>query len=62
MTEKEPVLSLRFDADDIRKLREYNSLRHIKMSAQEIIAETRAATASVIEQLLKNGNAKLARQ
>ena len=62
MTEKEPVLSLRFDADDIRKLREYNSLRHIKMSAQEIIAETRAATASVIEQLLKNGNAKLARR
>ena len=53
---KEPELSPRFDVEDIRKLREYNSLRHINMTAAEIIAETEAATAEIIEKLRKNGN------
>ncbi|MBP5464562.1 MAG: hypothetical protein J6Y13_05255 [Treponema sp.] len=53
---KEPVLSPRFDVEDIRKLREYNSLRHLNMTAAEIVAETKAATAGIIEQLMKNGN------
>ncbi|MBQ3714081.1 MAG: hypothetical protein IJM92_16810 [Fibrobacter sp.] len=34
---KFPNLSKRFDAEDIRKLREYNSLRHSKMSHKEIL-------------------------
>lgn len=37
----EPVISDRFDVDDIRKLREYNSLRHIQMTPEEIIADTK---------------------
>ena len=54
-----PVLSSRFDVDDIQKLREYNSLRHIKMTPAEIVLETRNATADIIKQLMKNGNIKL---
>ena len=50
---KKPELSPRFDVEDIRKLREYNSLRHINMTAAEIIAETEAATAEIIEKLRK---------
>lgn len=37
----EPVVSERFDVDDIRKIREYNSLRHIQMTPEEIIADTK---------------------
>lgn len=55
---KKPELSPRFDVEDIRKLREYNSLRHINMTAAEIIAETEAATAELVEELRKNGNIK----
>ena len=53
---KEPELSSRFDVEDIRKLREYNSLRHLNMTAEEIVAETKAVTADIIAELLKNGN------
>lgn len=53
---KEPELSSRFDVEDIRKLREYNSLRHLNMTAEEIVAETKAVTAGIIAELLKNGN------
>lgn len=55
---KEPELSPRFDVEDIRKLREYNSLRHINMTAAEVIAELEADTAEIIEKLRKNGNIK----
>ena len=54
---KEPVLSPRFDVEDIRRLREYNSLRHINMTAEAIIAEIKADTADIIEQLIKSGHA-----
>ncbi len=37
----EPEVSERFDVDDIRKIREYNSLRHIQMTPEEIIADTK---------------------
>lgn len=37
----EPIISERFDVDDIRKIREYNSLRHIQMTPEEIIADTK---------------------
>ena len=55
----EPILSERFDVEDIQKLREYNSLRHIQMTASEIIAETQAETSDFIASLIKNGNVKL---
>ena len=53
-----PVLSPRFDVEDIQKLREYNSLRHIKMTPSEIVAETKKATKEIIANLVKNGNVK----
>ena len=51
-----PILSPRFDVEDIQKLREYNSMRHIKMSPSEIVAETKNATTEIIKRLMKNGN------
>ncbi len=53
---KEPEISSRFDVEDIRRIREYNSLRHINMTAAEIVAETRSATAGIVEHLIKSGN------
>lgn len=35
------VASERFDVDDIRKIREYNSLRHIQMTSEGNIADTK---------------------
>ena len=39
MTIEFPNLSSRFDAEDIRKLREYNSLKHSKMTHKEILED-----------------------
>ena len=41
-----PNISNRFDAEDIRKLREYNSLRHSKMSYKEILDDIRQGAES----------------
>ncbi|MBR6198808.1 MAG: hypothetical protein IKQ61_00945 [Spirochaetales bacterium] len=54
---KKPVLSPRFDVEDIQRLREYNSLRHWGMSHADIVAETYEATADIIEQFVKSGHA-----
>ena len=54
---KKPILSSRFDVEDIQRLREYNSLRHWEMTPAEIVAETREATADIIEQFVKSGHA-----
>ena len=48
----EPVVSKRFDVEDIRKIREYNSLRHIQMTPEEIIADTKKG-AERIKKLLQ---------
>lgn len=40
-TMKEPEISERFDLEDIRKIRDYNSWRHSQMTTEEIIAEGR---------------------
>lgn len=34
-----PEISDRFDVDDIRKIREYNAMRHINMTPQEVADE-----------------------
>ena len=47
-----PVLSPRFDVEDIQKLREYNSLRHINMTPAEIVEETKKATEKIIAKFL----------
>lgn len=41
-----PDISNRFDAEDIRKLREYNSLKHSKMSHKEILDDIRQGAES----------------
>ena len=38
---EKPELSPNFTIDDIRKLRDYNSLRHINMTADEINEDSR---------------------
>ncbi len=46
-----PNLSDRFDVDDIRKVRDHNSLRHIKMTPQEIIEETKRGAEEILRLL-----------
>ena len=36
-----PVVSKDFNLEDIRKIREYNSLRHVQMTLKEIIEDTK---------------------
>ena len=43
-------MSNRFDAEDIRKLREYNSLKHSKMSHKEILDDIRQGAESFMSE------------
>ena len=45
-----PEISNRFDAEDIRKLREYNSLRHSKMTHKEILEDIRQVAESFMSE------------
>lgn len=47
----EPIVSKKFDVEDIRRIREYNSLRHIKMTPEEIIADTKRGAERIKELL-----------
>ena len=51
MMMNKPDISSRFDVDDIRKIREYNSLRHIHMTPEEIIEETQVGAEKVMRML-----------
>ena len=53
-----PVISSDFDVDEIRAMREYNSLRHAHMTPDEIIKETRENTAEFIEWLVQNNDSE----
>lgn len=55
-----PIVSGRFDVDDIRKIREFNSLRHMAMSHAEIVEETRSAAAEIQRMLGKKPNGVVA--
>ena len=46
-----PTVSKDFNLEDIRKIREYNSLRHVHMTPREIIEDTRKGAAAVLERL-----------
>ena len=46
---KKPEISDRFDADDIRKIRDYNSQRHSKMTRAEVIADIKKGANEVIK-------------
>ncbi len=48
MIMSKPEVSSKFDVEDIRKIREYNSLRHIHMTPEEIIAETQEGAEKVM--------------
>lgn len=56
MTMKEPIISERFDVDDIRKIREYNAARYKNMTPEEIISDTHKGAEGVLAQLKKNKN------
>lgn len=49
-----PMVSERFDVEDIRKIREYNSLRHIKMTPAEIVEDTKKGAAELLARLKEN--------
>ena len=49
-----------FDVDDIRKIREYNSIRHLSMTRAEIVEDTKAGAADLM-QLLCGKNVKIVR-
>lgn len=48
-----PVVSERFDVEDIRKVREYNSLRHINMTPAEIVEDIKNGAAEILAHLKK---------
>lgn len=59
MIMSKPEISSRFDVEDIRKIREYNSLRHIHMTPEEIIAETQAGAEKVMRMLEQRKTVKV---
>jgi len=46
-----PTVSPYFNVDDIRKIREYNSLRHMNMTSEEIIEDTKKGASELLEKL-----------
>ena len=52
-TMKEPEISERFDLDDIRKIRAYNAARYEHMTPAEIVADTKAGAADLLEIMKK---------
>ncbi|MCI9344756.1 MAG: hypothetical protein HFI56_00685 [Lachnospiraceae bacterium] len=53
------IVSERFDVDDIRKIREYNSLRHINMTPAEIVEETKKGAAVILGHLQERRAVKI---
>ena len=49
------VVSKDFNLEDIRKIREYNSLRHVQMTPEEMIEDNRKGAAVVLELLQQSG-------
>ena len=54
-----PIISKNFNLEDIRKIREYNSLRHIQTTPKEIIEDTRKGAAVVLERLRQSETASV---
>lgn len=46
-----PVVSKSFNLEDIRKIREYNSLRHVQMDPEEIIEDIRKGAEIILEKI-----------
>lgn len=47
---KKPEISSRFDVDDIRSIRDYNSQRHSGMTRAEIVEDIRKSAEAVIRE------------
>lgn len=54
-----PILSEQFTVDDIRKIREYNSLRHIKMTPDEIVEDIKKGAAELLAELRRDKSRKV---
>lgn len=52
----EQIASERFDVEDIRKIQEYNSLSHIQMTSEEIVADAKKGMKE-LRRCLRNVNA-----
>ena len=46
---KKPEISSRFDVEDIRKIRDYNSQRHSRMTRSEIVEDIRKGAEEIIQ-------------
>ena len=46
---KKPEISSRFDVEDIRKIRDYNSQRHSRMTRSEIVEDFRKGAEEIIQ-------------
>lgn len=53
------IVSERFDVDDIRKIREYNSLCHINMTPAEIVEDMKERAAAILEHLQERHAVKI---
>ncbi len=47
----EPIISERFDLNDIRAIREYNAVKYEKMTPAEIVEDTRAGAAELLARM-----------
>lgn len=52
-------LSEKFDINDIRTIREYNSLRHINMTSKEIVEDTRKGAADLLGKMKEGLSSKV---
>ena len=59
MIMNKPTVSERFDVEDIRKIREYNSLRHINMTPTEIVEDTKKGAEELLKKLKENKGLKV---
>lgn len=51
ITMTKPTVSSYFNVDDIRKIREYNSLRHVEMTPEEIIADIKKGSRELLNKM-----------
>ena len=62
MKMSKPEISDRFDLEDIRAIRDHNSMRHNDMTPEEIVADTKAGAARVMRDIKNrtaNNNVKV---
>ena len=53
-----PYVSDRFDLDDIRRIRDYNSSRHLEMTRAEIVDDIHNGAAKLMNDIINRPNRK----